>query len=269
MADIFGEAISIADSVSSMFGEALGYQSLQGLNENLFVTIQDIENGTSARGRIVSYSVSNQAEWANRFEGSSGDSRFPTITALLQSGELAKEIGSDAFMKLRSKTTITKAQSVQVWTGIQPQSIDLQIEFMAFTNAYTEVEAPIQELVRMQSPVLNDNVIQSAEKAFDTEQKKAVEGGKTQDEINKETGGGFFGTVPSKIAVSLFGKRFNATYRIESMEESVDEIKIDSAGNRIYQVVSLSLGSSAGIMKDDVKSSQSLGSAINAMMRAF
>lgn len=238
------------------FGKSLGWQNERGLNPNLFVTLQDKVSGVSVRGRIISYSISNQADWANKFEGSDGDSKLPILSAILQSGAYSDSV--DALKAFENRTLITKAQSVQVWTGIQPQNISMEIEFRAFSDPLTEVEEPIQELTRMMSPVLNDNSIETAKRIAESS-KPNGDKKLTQEDLNKKVEESSLGRVPSKIAVSLFSKRFNATYRIESMDESVDEMKIDGAGNRVYQVVSLTLGSSVGITKQDIKSSSPLG----------
>ncbi len=246
------DAPSLPQAVTAIlgFGASLGWQQERGLNPNLFVTLQDKVSGVSVRGRIISYSVSNQAEWANKFEGSDADSKLPISTAILQSGAFAKEL--EFLQDLEGRTMITKAQSIQVWTGLQPQNISLEIEFRAFNDPVSEVEAPIQELVKMMSPVLKDTTYDSAKKWLEGSKKEGTSKEQSNPKLDAE--GDFTGIVPSKIAVSLFGKRFNATYRIESMDESVDEMKIDGAGNRIYQVVSLTLGSSVGITKSDIKS---------------
>ena len=92
------------------FGKSLGWQNERGLNPNLFVTLQDKVSGVSVRGRIISYSISNQADWANKFEGSDGDSKLPLMSAILQSGAYADDV--DVLKLFESKTLITKAQSV-------------------------------------------------------------------------------------------------------------------------------------------------------------
>ena len=253
------DTASLPEAVTALlgFGESLGWQDERGLNPNLFVTIQDKVSGVSVRGRIISYNVSNQAEWENKFEGTDGDSQYGKLTALLQNGSFAGQVGSDTLKKLEGKTMVTKAQSIQVWTGLQPQNINLEIEFRAFNDAVSEVEAPIQELTKMMSPVLNDNSIDAMEKFWNNNE--ANTNSLTKEELKQVADGNLLGVVPSKIAVSLFSKRFNATYRIESMDESVDEMRIDGNGNRVYQVVSLSLGSSGGITKPDIQSPNTLG----------
>ena len=240
-------AVGLVNDVMG-FGSSFGTQSTMGLNENLYIVLQDKESGDSVRGRIVSYSISNQSEWANKFEGMDGDSRIPIMSALLQSGAYSDDI--EILEALNAKTLITKAQSIQVWTGLLPQSISLEIEFRAFSDPVMEVEEPIQKLLKMMSPVLENTSIKTIEK-ITSKVKDMLKNGTTADAIKKITEP--FGDVPSEIAIAFFRKRFNATYRIESMEENVDEVRIDARGNRIYQVVSLTLGSTKGIVKDDVE----------------
>ena len=122
------DTASLPSAINSIlsFGASLGWQQDRGLNPNLFVILQDKVSGTSVRARIISYSVSNQAEWANKFEGTDGDSQFSMTSAILQNGEFAKELDSEMAMQLAGKTLITKAQSTQIWTGLQPQSISFE-----------------------------------------------------------------------------------------------------------------------------------------------
>ncbi|WP_294958811.1 hypothetical protein [Sulfurovum sp.] len=260
---IFDTAESALGTVNSVlnFGSALGVQGNMGLNPHLFVTLQDKVSGTSVKARIISYSISNQAEWANKFEGTDGDSKVPILSAILQSGMYSDKL--DVLEALNSKTLITKAQSIQVWSGLQPQNISMELEFRAFSDPVTEVEAPIQELLKMMSPVLKNTSLDMAMSTFEAVKGLLKNKGATAKQVHAATDGKL-GETPSKIAVSLFGKRFSgATYRIESMEESVDEVRIDSSGNRIYQVVSLSLGSSEGITKSDVISPSGAGSIMS------
>lgn len=274
LAPTFDSAVSTVSNLLGgvLGGSVLGWQQahMGELNPNLFVTFQDKKTGTFVRARIISYSVSNQAEWANKFEGSDADSKVPTISAILQSGIYSDK--SDKLSHLAGKTLITKAQSVQVWTGLQPQEVSFELEFRAFTNASQEVEQPIQALIKMMSPQLNNNMLSNA---------SALLAGSFLDEIltttdkaNKIAGSisekdaKLLGEVPSDISVSFLSKRFNSTYRIESMEESIDEIKIDRQGNRVYQIVSLTLGSTAGIMKSDVNDG-SIAGAIGQLGGAF
>ena len=244
---VFDDAIGFVSSFIS-FGDALGVQDTGGFNENPFITLQDKKRGTSVRGRIISYSISNQADWVNRFEGMDADSKIPLVSAILQGGSYSDDI--EVLKALTAKTLITQAQSIQVWTGFQPQSISLEIEFRAYTDPLVEVERPIQELLRMMSPELKTTSLKVAEEAMSSI-RELLKANATVESI--ETATEAFGNAPSEIAITFFRKRFNATYRIESMEESVDEVKIDAYGNRIYQIISLTLGSTKGIMKSNVE----------------
>lgn len=247
---LFSSAVGFVTGAVN-FGTALGVigeAGNAGLNENLFITLQDKENGTSVKARIISYSISNQADWVNKFEGMDGDSKVPLMSALLQGGAYSKDI--EVLKELTAKTLITKAQSIQVWTGLQPQSISLELEFKATVDPVLEVEQPIQKLVRMMSPALKDTSIDTIDAVFSSVKALLASGANAQ---SVKTAVAPLGDVPSDIAITFFRKRFNSTYRIEGLEESVDEVRIDAVGNRIYQIVSLTLGSTTGIMKSDVE----------------
>ncbi|MFT7880425.1 MAG: hypothetical protein ABXS91_08535 [Sulfurimonas sp.] len=219
------------------------------LNQNLFVTFQDKSSGVMVRGRILSYSISDQAEWQNKFEGTDGDGKTPMLSAILQSGIFAEN--ENVIAGLAGKTLITKAQSVQVWTGMQPQEITVEVEFRAFSNASIEVEQAIQALRKMNAPELKEHVLDATSKAINSMVlDKSLSNEDKARELSKTDA---LGDVPSDIAFSITQRRFNATYRIENISESVEELQIDRNGNRVYQVVSITLGSKAGIMKSDVK----------------
>ncbi|NOR58058.1 MAG: hypothetical protein GQ474_05995 [Sulfurimonas sp.] len=253
-------------------GAVLGWQQsdIGELNDALFVTLQDKKTNVTVKGRVISYSVSNQSEWANKFEGSDADSKAPRLSAILQSGVYSDHSGR--LGALEGKTLINKAQTVQVWTGMQPQEISLEIEFRAFRNASQEVEQPIQALLKMMSPQLNDNVISATKALFsDLSLDGVLSTFSSSDEKANTIAKGLegsadkLGVIPSAIAISLFNKRFSTSYRLESLNENVDEIKVDRQGNRVYQVVSLSLGSTTGIMKSDIHDGTQGGAILGAV----
>lgn len=256
---IFSNAVTLANNVlgTANGGAVLGWQQIHmgELNPNLFVTFQDKKTGVMVRGRILSYAISDQAEWQNKFEGTDADGKTPTLSAILQSGIYSEN--DSLLLSLAGKTLITKAQSVQVWTGLQPQELSLEVEFRAFSNASIEVEQAIQALRKMNAPELKEHFLDTTSQVLN---------GLTLDEAlsdeeksKKISGTDALGDVPSDIAVSIVQKRFNATYRIENISESTEELQIDRSGNRIYQVVSITLGSKAGIMKTDVKDGTVMG----------
>lgn len=271
---VYSSPIPILGSALGMnFGGMLGWQEqhIGELNRNLFVVIQDKKESVSVRGRIVSYSVSNSAEWQNKFEGQDADGRYPMLAAIAQSG-----IWSDKLQMidaLQGRTLISSAQSIQVWTGLMPQEVSLEIEFRAFSNALLEVERPIQALLRMQAPILNKTFIDSAQKAIDNLNSDAgavdkfVKEGTKEEKTTGETQkrDTVLGYTPNKISIDFLGKRFNnIDYRIENVTEAVDGLNIDRNGNRVHQIVSMTFGSSIGIMKDDVNTG-----SVNNLLKTF
>lgn len=56
------------------------------------------------------------------------------------------------------KTSKTKWNSQQVWDGIEPPEVTLQIRFFAYTDARKEVDLPIMYLLQMASPELMETL---------------------------------------------------------------------------------------------------------------
>ena len=231
-------------SVTQNNAQVAGWTNFGNLNSNMFVKIQDTEYGDMVIGRLVSYSLSNESTWENKFEGMDEDSKQPFLAGVIQSGELAESLGWEALGKLKGKTLITEAQSQQIWTGIQTLNISIEIEFKAFADAYSEVELPIAMLYKMQSPILSGSKVESA--------KTALNNTLATKDVN-ESSSGILGDIPKEISLDFLNKRFNSLYVLESISEDVDHIKIDKSGNRIYQRVSLQFGSVKGITKDKIQ----------------
>jgi len=248
--------ISELNTVVSLLGakgNAVGWTNTGSLSPHLFATITDTESMDMVTGRIKSYSVSNENTWENVFEGMDADSMNPYLSGVIQSGDLSKTVGWESLQALQGKTLVTEAQSLQIWRGIQPQSISLELEFKAFHDAYKEVELPIQYLTKMQAPSLSQNKVAMLEEAKD----KALEklGLKTKEEAEALLGkrDGILGDVPSFVTVDFLGKRFSVDYVIESISEDIDIVRVDANGNRVKQVVNITLGSRSGVVKDRVR----------------
>ena len=224
-------------------GQAVGWTNFGSLSPHLFVKIQDTEYQDMVIGRLVSYSISNESTWENKFEGLDEDSKQPFWAGLIQAGDFASTVGWEGLEKLKGKTLVTEAQSQQIWTGIQPLNVSMEVEFKAFHDAYTEVELPIQYLFRMQSPVLSKSKPEAIKKVLDDAKAKE----RITDELN-----GILGDTPKAISIDFLNKRFNEMYVLESMSVDVDSIKVDKLGNKIQQTVSLQFGSVKGITREKV-----------------
>ena len=248
--------ISTLNTITSMIGgngNGVGWTNFGSLSPHHFATITETNGGDMVIGRIISYSISNENNWENTFEGMDEDSKNPFMAGIIQSGDLANTMGWEALQKLQGKTLVTEAQSVQIWRGIQPQSISLELEFKAFSSAYSEVELPIQYLTRMQAPRLSTSKVEALAKTKDDV--IALKNAKNEAERSTILGKlkGVLGDVPSFVTVDFLGKRFEVDYVIESVSEDVDAVRVDADGNRIRQVVNLTLGSKSGVVKDKIK----------------
>lgn len=226
--------------------DVYGWEDNRGLNNNLFAEISVKGGGALSnkvvKGKIVSYSVSSSNTWESALEGKSADSSFGMTSAILQTG-IAEALLTNGNPQYAGKTLVSMESSIQVWRGAEPLQVSLTIEFVAFKNAYEEVELPIQYLHRFISPLLKRGTfIQTLELS-----KEALAGGKLKNVDS-------FGTVPFDINLDFMKNRFSALYVLESVNEDVDGVKIDKNGNRIRQAVSLSFKSKRAILdtKDDI-----------------
>lgn len=229
-------AINIGLSFLGMGGMS-GWSNIGEMNHNLFAIIQDTKTGAAVRGRIISYSISDQQEWQNKFENMDDSNKI----AILQAGVMADDLGMEKLKKLADKTLITQAQSMQVWTGIPPQSITLELEFRALRNPYSEVEAPIAMLRKMQAPSLKKSLTSEAKKVL-----AEVKSG-SQKALTSRV----LGDVPSEISIQMLGIRFNGLYVIESLDESGEGFEI-KGNSRIKQDVSITFGSRLPVVKDSL-----------------
>lgn len=194
---------------------------------------------TAVIGKTVSSSISNSNNWESSLEANGIESNFSISSALLQTGEMEK-LWTDK-PEFSGRTLVNIAQSTQVWRGVEPLSISLTLEFVAFRNAYLEVEAPIQMLYLMQAPNLRKGVAKTI-------------AGKAKDlttGANKEDIKNAMGEVPRALNLSITSKRFNAIYVLESISEDEDEVKRDRFGNRIRQQVNLSFKSKRAIIRGE------------------
>lgn len=90
------------------------------------------------------------SNWTSPFESDTlgnagGGNRIAGVSQSLQSGEGEGKL-----------TTVSQHNSVMVWEGTSPPTLNLPIYFHAYANAKLEVEDAIQALERFASPELNE-----------------------------------------------------------------------------------------------------------------
>lgn len=154
-----------------------------GLSPHLIGTIwpvnydgTDAPNGVMVRAPVTESTYEATLNWTSPFESSGPDSKAPALTALLQSGNLQplmNEVKTDlnaitgkqifdlnaatsktnAFVKqFEGRTGITKLNSTQIFTGMPPIKLPVQMLFRAFRDAKAEVEDPYAQLLRWALP---------------------------------------------------------------------------------------------------------------------
>ncbi len=100
--------------------------------------------------------------WQSPFEGAGVESRFPALAQMAQAGmfsgvlralgdtakitEGATEKLDDAAKKMIGRSGVTKLNSTQVFSGMQPIKIQVTAFFRAFKDPAKEVEEPLQRL---------------------------------------------------------------------------------------------------------------------------
>ncbi len=106
----------------------------------------DSESVTVVGYLTESCQLSLRSLWESPFEGDSvGD--IGKISKLSGIGQSTTEM-----------TSKTQWNSQQVWKGMEPPEITIQLYFYAYSNAKSEVDLPIRYLLQMMSPNLNEDL---------------------------------------------------------------------------------------------------------------
>jgi len=120
--------------------------------------------GTTVVQAVFSGDVTLDAglNWQSPFEGAGAESKAPALMSMLQSGAFqplidslggkAKDALQDTVNKARGRTGITKLNSTQVFSGMPPIKIQGNLLFRAWENPISEVENPLDTLMRWSLP---------------------------------------------------------------------------------------------------------------------
>lgn len=123
---------------------------------------------------ITDATLDSSFNWHSPFENSGADQQFSAISALLQTGALtpllvmfqqfvettpaAGLLGGVAdraktmSQSLEGRTSMTKLNSTQVFNGMPPMKLSLTAHFRALSDARSEVDAPLSQLMRWALP---------------------------------------------------------------------------------------------------------------------
>jgi hypothetical protein len=126
------------------------------------------------RAPLSEGNVEVSLNWQSPFEQSSPDTKAPAISAMIQSGQVELVVaaltriapGDDQAQwkqdlrsgtagladSLRGRTSITKINSRQIFSGMPPIKFTITAHFRAYRDARKEVEQPIDQLMRWALP---------------------------------------------------------------------------------------------------------------------
>jgi hypothetical protein len=155
-----------------------------GLSQHLRASIcavdrtgAEIQTSAIVQGPITDCNIESTANWQSPFEQTGPDSRAPAIMAALQSGLIENyvqpglnrlpntplpgllgnlvgalnEFGgsvTDFSRDAAGRSSMTKINSTQIFTGAHPVKISLTMHFRAFSEPASEVQSPIDQLMR-------------------------------------------------------------------------------------------------------------------------
>ena len=144
-----------------------------GLNSQLIATFFEVDregkpvkdasgtNGAVVKAPLSDITLDVTQNWQSPFENV-GQSNIPAVQQMLQSGAMSSladivkdKVGIDATKLVSSatgKSSITQLNSTQVWSGSAPLKITCTVVFRAWSTPTTEVEDPVNQLMRWALP---------------------------------------------------------------------------------------------------------------------
>jgi hypothetical protein len=210
-----------------------------------------IEDRSSGRNSNVFAPLSQAVlelavNWQSPFEGAGIESSFPGLAQMAQAGMfqgIIKAVGDKwgadtsgaetSAMQLVGRTGVTKLNSTQVFSGMQPAKLQLTAMFKAFRDPKTEVEDPIKMLQMWALPqkLAPDGVLASAVGDWQGMQSLMPS------------------LVPKIIGIEYKNRVFYP-FVIESISDPLDS-PTDEFGNRIHASLQMSICSLTAYDRDD------------------
>lgn len=128
-----------------------------------------IIGGKSVKAPLIEGDMQIDANWESPFENSNVENKSQSLAGLAQSGQAGKGVDdlsrvfgaedSAAVKKIQEglksfegRSGISKLNSVQTFSGVPPIKIQATLLFRAWTDGYSEVEAPVNQLVQWTLP---------------------------------------------------------------------------------------------------------------------
>lgn len=246
-------------------GITLGYGSLwDGLSPHLiaefFLADRDgrrIDGSPSVEAPLIECEMEISLNWQSPFEQTGPESRAPALTAMLQSRALQPTVdaltsgtrnteealeahrkASQFLKQFEGRTGMTKLNSTQIFTGMQPIRIQAQALFRAWRDAGHEVENPLDILMSWALP-----------------QKLAEDGTILPRLVSAAKGemDALDALLPS-LAPHLIGMRYKGRTYAPLVIEAIGlplSSPIDAQGRFVEMVVTMTICSLTALDKDD------------------
>jgi hypothetical protein len=130
-----------------------------------------VDDGYEVHCPITDGNFEMSMNWTSPFEGAGAESKAPTLSAMLQSGQLTKTVqafidtvgaGDNAsaqsalstIAQSTGRTGMTKLNSTQTFTGMPPAKLNATLHFRAVNDPLAEVRDPISMLEQWAVPQL-------------------------------------------------------------------------------------------------------------------
>lgn len=232
--------------------------------------VRDVDKNTVVRAPLKNEGTKEfTGTWTSPFEGEQQSGKFPLIASMLQAGAIAPIIqaavdaagaaagGNDVgknLLKLQGRTSITRLNSTQTYSGMPPVKITITMIFRAYSDAISEVLEPVKQLLKWSLPqkLSPDGRLVTAMKSYTDKSAGSTEEDKKDEKSAIEKGINL--AFPS-AAPQILGYQFANEKYIPVVIESIGlpvSYPMDSQGNPIYMEVQVTFSSLGGVDADDV-----------------
>lgn len=230
-----------------------------GLSDHLIASFYEVERRDGGWGRVsdgnvvkaplTESSMEMILGWQSPFEGSGADKGVPALSSMLQSGALQPFVSPDGkagavLSKFEGRTGITKLNSTQVFSGMQPVKIQVTALFRAWRNSVEEVEDPFDQLMNWALPVKlapNGAILSMLEAGKNWVSGQALSDA-TVDALLPSTS-------PTKIAMKYKGRTYSPLV-IESIGHPMNS-NVDRDGHYVELLIPMTLCSLTAIDRQD------------------
>lgn len=228
--------------------------------------VRSTTDQTEVHAPLLDANLSMTLNWQSPFESASPDTKLPALISMLQSGMLTAVLADmtdatagvfksaagkaasleSSLEELKGRTGITKLNSTQIFTGMQPVRIPVTAFFRAFSDPYTEVEQPVEQLIEWAAPkkLSADSIVKRASTADDGVK------GMLKALLPSE--------VPQMISMQYKGKTYGPLV-IEEIGKPIIA-PIAASGYHTELILPMSLASLTALDRDDFKRISSPGS---------